>query len=251
MLEPGYVLFTWPDVRRHVRKDCQAFSGDAHETFTGNVPLISLESSNGLPSLSLYIYIYIYIYVHTHVHEYMNLYIVHNIQWHRRSQWYVETAGTSRSWTTFGCGQIIIITIIHIIIIIIIILLLLLIIMIVCIMIVVIIIIIVIVILIVILIIWLRTSGVNTNGAAAKVMTFDRFGEKGTPWHFWEGSSRLTGVPTKLPLSTSMTFGVTPLVLTPFVPFRDLQRRLADDDAARAAGVVPLEAVALISIINK
>ena len=28
---------------------------------------------------------------------------------------------------------------------------------------------------------WLRTDGINTNGAAAKVMIVDRLGEKGTP----------------------------------------------------------------------
>ena len=39
--------------------------------------------------------------------------------------------------------------------------------------------------------------GFNTNGAAAKVMTFDRLGEKGTRCHFWEYKSRLTGVPRK------------------------------------------------------
>ena len=37
---------------------------------------------------------------------------------------------------------------------------------------------------------WLRTNGVSTNGAAAKVMNFDRFGKKDTPWHFWEDRSR-------------------------------------------------------------
>ena len=37
---------------------------------------------------------------------------------------------------------------------------------------------------------WLRTNGVNTNGAAAKVMIFDRLGEKGTPWHFCEDKLR-------------------------------------------------------------
>ena len=44
---------------------------------------------------------------------------------------------------------------------------------------------------------WLRTNGVNTNGAAAEVIFFDRLGAKGTPWHFWEDKSRLTGVPKK------------------------------------------------------
>ena len=68
---------------------------------------------------------------------------------------------------------------------------------------------------------WLRTNGVNTNGAAAKVMNFDRLhiGEKGTPCHFSEGKNRLTGVPKKSLCQKNMKFAVTPLVLTPFVPF--------------------------------
>ena len=53
-------------------------------------------------------------------------------------------------------------------------------------------------------------------------MNFDRLREKGTPWHFWESKSRLTGVPKKYP-SKNMEFAVTPLVLTPFVPFRAAQ----------------------------
>ena len=40
-------------------------------------------------------------------------------------------------------------------------------------------------------------NGVDTNGAAAKVRSFDRLGEKGTPWHFWEGKNRLTGAPKR------------------------------------------------------
>ena len=46
----------------------------------------------------------------------------------------------------------------------------------------------------------LRTNGVNTNGAAARVINFDRLKEKGTPWHFWEDKSRLTGAPKKIPV---------------------------------------------------
>ena len=42
----------------------------------------------------------------------------------------------------------------------------------------------------------LRTNGVDSIGAAAKVMNFDRL-RKGTPWHFWDDKSRLTGVPKK------------------------------------------------------
>ena len=37
------------------------------------------------------------------------------------------------------------------------------------------------------IIIWLRTNGVNTNGAAATSnIHVDSLGEKGTPWHFWK-----------------------------------------------------------------
>ena len=60
----------------------------------------------------------------------------------------------------------------------------------------------------------------NTNGAAAKVMRFDRLGKKGTPWHSWEDYSRLKEIPKKVPLSKKLKFAVIPLVLTPFVPFR-------------------------------
>ena len=34
----------------------------------------------------------------------------------------------------------------------------------------------------------------GTNGTAAKVTNFDRWREKGRPWHFWGDESRLTGV---------------------------------------------------------
>ena len=37
---------------------------------------------------------------------------------------------------------------------------------------------------------WLQTNGVNTNGAAAKVLNFDSLVQKGTPWHFWEDKHR-------------------------------------------------------------
>ena len=70
---------------------------------------------------------------------------------------------------------------------------------------------------------WLRTNGINTNGASAKVMSFDRLGKKVhiyiyiyiyiyithtcmhlymytyMPWHFWEAKSMLTGLPRKSP----------------------------------------------------
>ena len=47
--------------------------------------------------------------------------------------------------------------------------------------------------------------GVNTNGAAAKVMHFD---------------SSLKGEPKGSPRSKNVKVAATPLVLTPFVPFR-------------------------------
>ena len=61
---------------------------------------------------------------------------------------------------------------------------------------------------------WLRTKEVNTNGAAAKVMFLDRLGKKvrkkGTPWHFWEDTSRLTGVPNRSLCQKNLKFAVTP-----------------------------------------
>ena len=42
---------------------------------------------------------------------------------------------------------------------------------------------------------WQRCEA-NTHGAAAKVMN-RQLGEKGKPWHCWEGKSRLTGVPRR------------------------------------------------------
>ena len=66
---------------------------------------------------------------------------------------------------------------------------------------------------------WLRTNGVNTNGAAAKVMNFDRLGKKVRPGTFGKDKRSLTGVSQKVPLPKNMKSQVTPLVLTPFVPF--------------------------------
>ena len=43
------------------------------------------------------------------------------------------------------------------------------------------------------------------------------------PWHFWQGKSSSTGVHQKVPPSKELQFAVTPLVLTPFVPFSDCQ----------------------------
>ena len=65
---------------------------------------------------------------------------------------------------------------------------------------------------------WLRTNGVNTNGAAAKVMNFVRLGKQIRPVTFWEDKSRLTGVPKKSLRRKNMKFAAAPLVLNPIVP---------------------------------
>ena len=65
---------------------------------------------------------------------------------------------------------------------------------------------------------WLRTNGVNTDGAAAIVTNFDRLGRKvrsGT-----SGEIRVGEPKCPKSLSKNMRFAVTPLVPTPFVPFR-------------------------------
>ena len=43
----------------------------------------------------------------------------------------------------------------------------------------------------------LRDKRISTSGVTPKVMFCLQLGEKGTPWHFWEYKSRLTGVPKK------------------------------------------------------
>ena len=67
---------------------------------------------------------------------------------------------------------------------------------------------------------WLQTNGVNTHGAAAKVMIVDGLGKTNTPLHFWEDKSKLTGMPKRSLCQKNMFVTVIPLVLTPFVPFR-------------------------------
>ena len=71
---------------------------------------------------------------------------------------------------------------------------------------------------------WLRTNGVGTNGAAAKVMNSDRLGEKGTPWHFWEDKSRLTGAPKKS-FSQKTQKCSDPISADPICPFPRASRR--------------------------
>ena len=67
---------------------------------------------------------------------------------------------------------------------------------------------------------WLRTNGVSTNGAAAKVMKFDGLEKKVRPGTSGKINSRLAGVPKKSLCPQKMKSAVTPVVLTPFVPLR-------------------------------
>ena len=55
-------------------------------------------------------------------------------------------------------------------------------------------------------------------GPLRKVMRFDRLGKKGSPWHFWEYKSRLTGVPKK---SLCRKHGIRsdPISADPICPF--------------------------------
>ena len=62
---------------------------------------------------------------------------------------------------------------------------------------------------------WLRTHGVNTNGAAAKVMNLAR-SEKGTSWH--SGEYRFNGS-TKKSLSTKPNICSDPISVEPICPF--------------------------------
>ena len=61
---------------------------------------------------------------------------------------------------------------------------------------------------------WLRTNGVNSNWVAAKVINFGGLGDNWqilTEWY-----------PTSTSVEKNINFAVTPLVLTPFVPFRSV-----------------------------
>ena len=68
---------------------------------------------------------------------------------------------------------------------------------------------------------WPQTNGVNTSGAAAEVMSFDGLGKKVRPGTFGEIKVGYREYPKSTPVNTkNMKFAVTPLALTPFVPFR-------------------------------
>ena len=66
---------------------------------------------------------------------------------------------------------------------------------------------------------WLRTNGVSTDRAAAKVRSSDRLGKKVHPGTFGRIKVGERGYP-KSPSVQNIKFEVTPLVLIPFVPFR-------------------------------
>ena len=72
---------------------------------------------------------------------------------------------------------------------------------------------------------WLRTNGVSANGAAAEVMNSDRLGEKGTPWHFWEAESRLTGIPSRSLCQKTVSKCSDPLSVDPLCPFPNASMR--------------------------
>ena len=70
---------------------------------------------------------------------------------------------------------------------------------------------------------WSRTNGVNSNGAAAKVMDLDRLGKN--TWHFWEYKSRLTVVITlEVPLSKKTKNCSDPINADPICPFLNCAR---------------------------
>ena len=67
---------------------------------------------------------------------------------------------------------------------------------------------------------WLRTDGVNTNGAAAKVINqCCRSGKKGMPWHFWE--NKVHGS-TKKSLIKTRDLCSNPVRADPVCPFPNL-----------------------------
>ena len=82
----------------------------------------------------------------------------------------------------------------------------------------------------------LRTTGVNTNGAAAKNNNeFRRIGEKGAPWHFGEYTSRLTGVITQKVPVKMYKIRSDPISADPICPFP----KCAESTAASHAETIP------------
>ena len=85
---------------------------------------------------------------------------------------------------------------------------------------------------------WFRTNLVNTNGAAAKVMTFWLIGEEGTPWLLWEYKSRLTGVP-KQPLCQKHEIRSDPISADPICLFPTYFRGLPSVRGDPACHLLP------------
>ena len=69
---------------------------------------------------------------------------------------------------------------------------------------------------------WLRTNGVNTNSAAAKVLNSDRSGKKVRPGTPGEIKSRLTGVPKRSLCKKKHEICGDPISADPICPFRIL-----------------------------
>ena len=70
--------------------------------------------------------------------------------------------------------------------------------------------------------IWLRTNGVDTNGATAKVINFDRLGKKVRPGTFGEDKSRLTGVPKRSVYQKKHDICSDPISADPIRPLSEL-----------------------------
>ena len=69
----------------------------------------------------------------------------------------------------------------------------------------------------------LRTNGVNTNGAAAKVINVDRLGNKVRPSTLGKTRVGFREYPKSLSVENT-SIAVTQSILTPVVPFRSLHR---------------------------
>ena len=63
-----------------------------------------------------------------------------------------------------------------------------------------------------------RTSGVNTNVAATKIVNeFWQIEEEGSPWHFGEYKSRLMGVPRRPPCQNTLSNCSDPISADPSI----------------------------------
>ena len=62
-------------------------------------------------------------------------------------------------------------------------------------------------------------------GPLPKSWVLTDWGQKGTPWHFWEDLSRLTGVPQKDPIKKH-EIRSNPISADPICPFPSSSRRM-------------------------